>query len=78
VGIGTSYIEGSHLVRCCRKLKTRKQRGFFKHTKAMERKELKKLKKQQLKDKQLQKQKAKQRKKQDQSLNEQSMIQLKE
>ena len=24
IGIGTSYIEGAHLVRCCRKLKTRK------------------------------------------------------
>ncbi|CDW77151.1 UNKNOWN [Stylonychia lemnae] len=51
ISLSTSYIEGSHLVRCCRKLKTRKQKGFFKETKAKERKEMKKLKKLQKKQK---------------------------
>eukprot|EP00347_Sterkiella_histriomuscorum_P001774 403370734 len=45
VSLANSYIEGAHLVRCCRKLKTRKQKGFFKQTKALERKEMRKLKK---------------------------------
>ncbi len=55
VGIETSYVEGVHLVRVCRKLKTRKQRGWFKETKKKEAKELKALKKQQRKEKQNQK-----------------------